>query len=242
MKLYTKISKLPNAILFDLDNTIYNYKPCHKFALKNVENFISSKFNIEKKEFNKLYEDSKKIVKKQLGNSASSHNRLIYFQYLLEMIGLNTQVKLSLDLDQIYWMNFFKKMKINDYVLELLDEIRLLNIKSAMVTDLTTQIQFRKLLYLNIEEKFDYIITSEEVSEDKPNCFIFNKAIEKLNVKENIWMIGDDYNKDILGSKSCVNAIAFYKSPNIDDNLNIKPDVIFDDFKSIISILKSVKK
>ena len=63
----------------------------------------------------------------------------------------------------------------------------------ANITDLTAQIQFRKLIYFGLDELFDYVVTSEEAGMDKPHKSAFELAIKKLNCRpEKIIMIGDD--------------------------------------------------
>ena len=71
------------------------------------------------------------------------------------------------------------------------------------VTDLTAEIQFRKLMKLNLENKIKFIVTSEEVGIEKPNKKMFEKALEKLNLKaDQVIMIGDSMSKDILGGEA----------------------------------------
>ena len=46
-------------------------------------------------------------------------------------------------------------------VKDLLDDIRLLGVPTAIVTDLTAQIQFRKIVYFGLDHYFVNIVTSE---------------------------------------------------------------------------------
>jgi putative hydrolase of the HAD superfamily len=62
-------------------------------------------------------------------------------------------------------------------VKELLDDLRRLGIPTAIVTDLTAQIQFRKVVYFGLDHYFDYIITSEEAGHDKPHQAPFKLAL-----------------------------------------------------------------
>ena len=67
-------------------------------------------------------------VKKQLGNVAASHSRLLYIQRTLEFIDLGSQPLISLDFEQTYWQNFLSKMQLFEGVKDLLDEIRQINL------------------------------------------------------------------------------------------------------------------
>ena len=49
-------------------------------------------------------------------------------------------------------------------VTNFLSLLRTNKVPLAIVTDLTSHIQLRKLTYFNLEESFDAVVTSEEVS------------------------------------------------------------------------------
>ena len=76
-----KISK-PKAVIFDTDNTLYYYEVAHTAAINAVLEKAENILGIKKKEFENAYEISRKDIKAQLGTTASSHSRLLYFQSL----------------------------------------------------------------------------------------------------------------------------------------------------------------
>ena len=202
-----QFSRLPDAFLFDTDNTLYAYAPAHSAAQKAVREKIVTRFAISPEDFDKAFEEARRQVKIRLKNTASSHSRLLYLQRMLEIMGLGSQVLLALDFEQTYWRTFLSNAILFDEVKELLDDIRLLGIPTAIVTDLTAQIQFRKVVYFGLDNYFDYIVTSEEAGFDKPNKAPFELALEKMRPKGNyIWMIGDNPVNDIRGAREKINA------------------------------------
>ncbi|KGG02845.1 2-haloalkanoic acid dehalogenase [Prochlorococcus marinus str. MIT 9321] len=193
--------EIPKAIIFDTDNTLYPYKPSHKVALKAAINKASKILSISESEFKKAYLISREEVKYRLGEVASSHSRLLYFQRAIEILGLQSQILLSLDLEQTYWRTFLQNSELFPNVIELLKILKKQNIKTAIVTDLTAQIQFRKIIYFGLEDYFDYIVTSEESGKDKPFQNSFELVLKKLDIEANkCWMIGDSFNSDMVGS------------------------------------------
>ena len=127
-------------------------------------------------------------------------------------MGLGSQVLLALDFEQTYWRTFLSNAILFSEVKELLDDIRLLGIPTAIVTDLTAQIQFRKVVYLGLDQHFDFIVTSEEAGHDKPHEAPFHIALEKMRPKgKNIWMIGDNPVNDIRGAREKINAVTLQK-------------------------------
>ena len=76
------------------------------------------------------------------------------------------------------------------------------NIPICCLTDLTAEIQFRKVLKLKLENNIKYIVTSEEVGIEKPNKKMFQSALEKLKLNsEQVIMIGDSAEQDIFGAE-----------------------------------------
>ena len=196
---------------------------------------------MKKKKIDSIFNEAKKQIKQSLGQTASSHNRLLYIQRMLELLGMGSQVLLALDFEQTYWRSFFTKIILFDNVIEFLDDIRLLKIPTAIVTDLTAQIQFRKIVYLNLENYFDYIVTSEEAGFDKPNLAPFNLVVDKLRLEnKSIWMIGDNPENDIKGAKLGINAITLQKI-----HAGVKkgtkestPDLFFENYSDLRNFVK----
>jgi putative hydrolase of the HAD superfamily len=106
------------------------------------------------------YDHARTPVKQKLHHTGASHNRFLYIPAMLEYMGLGSQILLSLNFEQTYWRTFFSHAILFNHVKELRDDLRLSSISTAVVTDLTTQIQFRKLVYFDLDSYFNFIVTS----------------------------------------------------------------------------------
>jgi putative hydrolase of the HAD superfamily len=236
------ISEKPTAVLLDLDNTLYEYAPAHEAALEAVRVKSQQLLGVGRAEFDVLFERAKADVKARLGSVASSHSRLLYFQRLIELIGLKTQPLLTLDLEQTYWRSFLAKAQLVEGVHEFLDELQLCGVPRALVTDLTAQIQFRKLIFFKLEESFDFIVTSEEAGVEKPDITPFRVAIEKLGLKDSargLWVIGDSVERDLAPAKRDLGATTFLirhaASIGTADN---SVDAVIGDFREMTRLVK----
>lgn len=235
-----KFCRLPDAILFDTDNTLYPYDPAHSAAQKAVKEKVVRTLSIKPEDFDFAFSSARLQIKNQLKNTASSHSRLLYMQRMLEIMGLGSQVLLALDFEQTYWRTFLANAVLFEGVKELLDDLRLLGIPTAVVTDLTAQIQFRKVVYFGLDHCFDFIVTSEEAGFDKPHEAPFLLALQKMHPKGDcIWMIGDNPINDIHGSRNCINAVTIQKvhegtSLGVGQNC---PDAAFDNFTDLRKLL-----
>jgi len=236
----SRFMRLPDAVLFDTDNTLYPYDPAHAAAQKAVKEKVMGTFSISAKDFDVAFKEGRKQIKTRLGHTASSHSRLLYLQRMLEIMGLGSQVLLALDFEQTYWRTFLANATLFDDVKELLDDLRLLGIPTAIVTDLTAQIQFRKVVYFGLDHYFNFIVTSEEAGFDKPHEAPFQIALEKMQPKGDcIWMIGDNPINDIRGSKEKINAITLQK---LHDGVDLgtgpnTPDASFKEFTALRQLI-----
>ena len=246
MKIFTpeKFHTKPDCVLFDLDNTLYPYDPAHEAALATVKLKVTKNFSLGEKTFDQAFEEAKKQTKLQLKNTAASHSRLLYMQKMLELLGLGSQVLFALDLEQTYWRTFLANAQLFPQAKEFLDDLRLNSIPTAIISDLTAQIQFRKMVYFGLDHYFDCVVTSEEAGQEKPHAAPFHLALEKVQAQgKNIWMIGDNAAKDIAGAKVAINAVTIQKihSGVILGSGEDSPDCSFDDFAELRALLLKIK-
>ncbi len=237
-----KFLEIPKAVIFDTDNTLYSYAPAHKLALDSVFEKAEKLLDIKKDLFAMKFKEAKKEVKKRILNQASSHSRLLYIQRTIELLGFKTQLLTTLDLEQTYWRTFLQSCKLFPNVIELLNKLNKENIQTAIITDLTSQIQFRKIIFFGLEKYFDYVVTSEESGADKPNEEPFKLALKKLNLSPNAcWMIGDNIYADIRGGKNC-GLVTLHKIDSKSDTHyeDIKPDASFNDFDNILQLINKI--
>lgn len=186
------------AILLDIDNTIYEYKSSHEFAINFIYKEISIKYSIKENVVIEKLAIAKELINRDLVNTASSHNRLLYFQKCLELLNVNA-LRDSLYLYNLYWDKFIQKIKIENGVYEFFE----LNAhkKIVLLTDLTVDIQYKKIKHLKLDNYASYIVSSEEVGVEKPHPFIFLYALNKINLQiDEVCMIGDSFEKDIKGA------------------------------------------
>jgi putative hydrolase of the HAD superfamily len=206
------------AVIFDLDDTLYDYSKCNSIAENRLFETIELDFGISQNQASALLMQAKENVKAKLGDkSASSHNRLLYMQNICEQIGRNP-LKYAMRFYNAYWDSMLEQMQLYDYVLPLLEELHRKNIKVGILTDLTAHIQYRKIERLGLTDRIDYLVTSEEAGDEKPSEKMFLLMLEKMKIKpEEALMIGDSRKKDIDGAFTAgIKGILYKKSDSED--------------------------
>jgi FMN phosphatase YigB (HAD superfamily) len=216
------------GIIFDLDNTLYDYNVCHNFALESVFTYLNDTFpsiNITRIEYEKIAND----LKRELVNSASCHNKSIYFKHLLEH--MNVGYKSFNAIHNIYWTTFYTKINCFDGVKDFIQWNKKQNIKIAVLTDYETEYQIIKLERLGLLEYIDVIVTSEEIGKEKPSCQMFLSVLNKMRLSaENVLMIGDNLDKDILGAFD-IGIFSYWFSQN---KIKSKKYISFDCFNTLL--------
>lgn len=185
------------AILLDLDNTLYDYATAHKPALDVSVKWLSEQYGESDDTVLGAYKTARSQINKELHGQAASHSRLLYFQRIAEILG-QKPCSTVLQAESLYWDTFLNHMQFRDGAIDFLDAVS--GFKIAIVTDLTAQIQFRKLIKLGIDKRFQAIVTSEESGAEKPDRRIFDLALRKLGVSSGeSCVIGDNWDKDVIG-------------------------------------------
>ncbi|MBW3654822.1 MAG: HAD family hydrolase [Gemmatimonadetes bacterium] len=233
----------PVALLLDTDNTLYPYDPAHTAAMQAVRSKAQRVLGVPADEFDAAFRAARADIHRQLKGTASSHSRLLYFQRTIEGLGLKTQILLTLDLEQTYWRTFLSEAVLFEGAKEFLEDVRRLGVPIANLTDLTAQIQFRKLVYFGIEALVDFVVTSEEAGRDKPDPLPFHLALRKLGLTsgEGVWMVGDNPVCDVQGSREACGAVTFQKTHEgvVAGTGPQRPDVAFEHFAELRRLLSA---
>ena len=191
------------ALLLDLDDTLYAYKPCHQAGYEACKILASEQYSISNADFDTAWKAGRDKVHQDLHGQGASHSRLLYAQKASENLFGKSNPQFALDIEETYWRVFLDTMMFNPGVEAFLQEAKDKGIKMCIVTDLTAQIQMRKWIKLDLGRFIDFLVSSEEAGIEKPGSYMFELAMEKLGVKaEECIMIGDSEEKDIKGAEA----------------------------------------
>ena len=202
----------PACVLLDLDNTLYDYKVCNDAGMNAARALAQQTLNLAPADFDTCFAAARTELKARLGRTAASHSRLLYFQRTVERAGFGSQPFVVLQLEQAFWRAYLGAARLHSGVLDFLDDLRIAGVPSVIVTDLTTQIQMRKMILLGLDKHIEWLVTSEEIGADKPAALAFEVALAKLGgVEGPVWFIGDNPEADLAGAKAAINAVTLQK-------------------------------
>jgi putative hydrolase of the HAD superfamily len=180
-------------IVFDLDDTLYEYDVCDAAGKKALFEYASSELGVKSPAFEEAFSQARKNVKARLGPTASSHSRLLYCHEALELIGLRSEPNVALVMEQTYWRTYLLAMELRPGASDLLQSLRFHDVVTAVVTDLTASIQFRKLYHLDIAKYVDHVVCSEETAQEKASLQPFRLLASRVQPEalRDVWFVGD---------------------------------------------------
>ncbi len=236
------------GILLDLDNTLYDYTAAHTPALELTLTWLAQALEQPRADVHSAYVESRRRVNKDLHGLASSHSRLLYFQGVSEHFRADPY-QIAGEAEDRYWCEFFQHMILRPGVTEFLKAMKSKPI--AIVTDLTTRIQFQKIIHLKLASSLTAIVTSEEAGHEKPHGRIFEIAAAKLQMaSEDLCMIGDSWERDIQGALKFGMRCFWFRDgseqelAHNDKSLspNDRPDLVteFTDFHSLTELINNL--
>ncbi|MEO8454624.1 MAG: HAD family hydrolase [Sphingomicrobium sp.] len=202
----------PSCVLLDLDNTLYDYAECNKAGMTAARQLAQQLLNLAPDDFDQCFRDARTELKNRLGATASSHSRLLYFQRTVERAGFTSQPAVALQLEHAFWRTFMDRITLFAGALDFLHDLRIAGVPVAIVTDLTAQIQLRKIVLLGLDRVVDWIVTSEETGADKPDPRGFELAVAKFGgVEGKVWAIGDNIACDLESARKAMDATTLLK-------------------------------
>ncbi len=189
--------------IFDLDGTLYDYASSDVIAMKNLCACAAERLGTEEADFLKAYGKAKDLVKSRIVKSAAQHNRMLFCQTALELLGFNP-LRHAPELYEAYWGCFLEHMVPYDGVPGMLKTLKAAGISTAICTDMTAHIQYRKIRQLGLTDYIDFLVTSEEAGEEKPSPLMFRSTLKKMGIQpEEAVYVGDSLDRDVQGASAC---------------------------------------
>ena len=139
--------------IFDLDQTLYNYEECNKIAIEKITKFMKKEFGLDKKMILESYMNSRKTTNSSLKNTSRMHSRFLYIKKMLENLSIENKINYTVEIYNLYWEEFFKKMELFDWVESTFEKLYNENITIMIATDFNAKIQFEKIkiLYFRLD-------------------------------------------------------------------------------------------
>ena len=196
----------PEAVLFDLDDTLIDFQYSRRQGLRAVQNLVPALFSVSLKELELAHEEQlQRHYGLTLAGSRSDEDaRLERWRSIFNRYEVPTDATIIAEASAIYSTTQISSARIVPGIPELLPILRD-RVKVGIISNGKSSIQRQKLERFRVElGDFDTIVISEEVGVSKPDFAIFQLALNELEVNPaQAIMVGDSWENDIAPSIRC---------------------------------------
>lgn len=187
------------AVVFDLDNTLYDYDAAHEAAFRILSGYAQIALGLSEEEFSAVYDA---VMQEQITRSggayAAIHNRMIRFQMILERV--QKPILYAPQMSDLYWAVFLDACRPVPGVREALEALRTEYV-IGVGTNMTADYQYRKLQRLGLLDLIGFMVSSEEAGAEKPEKRLFDLCAEKAGcAAAECVFVGDSLSHDIKGA------------------------------------------
>jgi FMN phosphatase YigB (HAD superfamily) len=229
----------PTLVVLDLDDTLIDYVTSHEVARRALLRRAEQLLRLSRDDIEKAFDEGRLQIKDQVGPTAASHNRLLYLQRGLELLGLGPQVETAVALERTYWRTLLLASRVFPGAVDFLIAARAAGATLALVTDLTAEAQFEKLLFFSLDRLVDVLVTSEEAGGDKVTGKPLDVLLTKLPASAlagSAWSVGDAEH-DLSGPKQLLGATTYQRLVKPWSPRHPSADVVFTEFTELTADL-----
>ena len=140
------------AVIFDLDGTLYSYNKADDAACEALGRYVSQHFGMDPGNIKQEIRECWDIQNDRIGFlCGATHNRLIRCQVICERNGWPVFPH-ALNMAKTYWGAFLEGMIPEDGIKELLSALRKTGVDIALGSNMTSYIQYLKLMQIGLED------------------------------------------------------------------------------------------
>ena len=244
--------KRPKMIIFDAGKTLINYLPkiddkgmLYLSTIDAIEKLMpyitSNPDHYDAQDINRLTNE----IFEEYSRCRKSYfeiNNQVILKTVFDLLNIKLSIPFS-QVEKIIWNHSVSIIAVEG-VLELLDSLKCLGIRTAIISnlDFSGYLLEEKLNELFPNNEFEFVIASSDYGIRKPQKLIFEIGIVKSGLAaEDIWYVGDKPAVDGSGSKSAGMIPIIFKSSKNQYNDISKDMITIDDYKELIDILKNVE-
>jgi HAD superfamily hydrolase (TIGR01549 family) len=208
------MTALPKAVLFDLDDTLFDHQHASACALDELRNRYAADITFEAF----ATEHARVLEKYHLRflngeftlDAARAARMMEMFAVFGEAVSEAKAVEVALRYREVHQAN----RRLVAGAGELLEALHG-RTKLAIVTNNSVAEQWDKLRYLGIADRFDAVLISEEIGMTKPDRAIFHAALSQLDCAQgDAVMVGDNWDADVIGARAAGIAVIWFNRFN----------------------------
>lgn len=186
-----------DIIIFDADETLFDFKKSERDAFKNT--MLEFNINYNENYHLKIYKDINTAIWKELEDGLITQKKLKVERFKRLSDALNAGFD-EVEFSKSYMKHLSYASFLYDDSLALIESLSK-DYRLSIITNGLKDVQNNRIRKSIIGKYFEDIVISEEVEVSKPDPKIFEHALNNLNYtnKNKVLMVGDSLTSDIQG-------------------------------------------
>ncbi|MFN6477034.1 HAD family hydrolase [Nostoc sp. DedQUE07] len=225
------------AIIFDLDNTLFNFELCERQAILGAleDCAVSLDLNgVSETIFLQVFETYNSKYWRQ--RETFSPNELIEMSYRSTLAHLDIQTDQISNLSQSFWHIFNHSAVMEPDVNEVLTVLAG-NYRLAVITNGFVSAQLPRMQAAGIEHFFEAVVVSEAIGFAKPSPEIFHHALSRLNLTPaEVIYVGDSLKHDYAGATQVKMDFCYYNRKNQNLPQEAKPKFMISELLNLLKL------
>ncbi|WP_026888687.1 YjjG family noncanonical pyrimidine nucleotidase [Clostridium beijerinckii] len=223
------------VILFDADDTLFDFKKSEREAFKNT--ILEFNIHYDENYHLKIYHDINTAIWKEFEHGLITQEKLKVERFKRFADKLKIYFN-EVEFAKSYIKNLSKCSFLFDGSLELIKSLNK-NYKLSIITNGLTSVQENRIRKSIISKYFEDVVISEEISISKPNPEIFEHALKNIHHtnKNTVLMVGDSLTSDIQGGINFGIDTCWYNPNKLENNSNIMPNYEISNFEELEHLL-----
>ncbi|MFS0556068.1 YjjG family noncanonical pyrimidine nucleotidase [Brevibacillus sp. 179-C9.3 HS] len=224
-----------NIILFDVDDTLFDFKTTEEKALHKT--FSQFELATGLADYGAAYKEISKGLWEDLeeGRITLAELGVERFRRLFQTTQLDVRAE---DFSSAYLENLGKEVHLVPGAVELCNSLE--GCRLGIITNGFASVQTSRIAASPLCDSFEHLIISEEVGYKKPDQEIFEYAFSKLQLtdKSNVLMVGDSLTSDIQGGVNYGVDTCWFNPLGKENQTNIQPTYEIRELRELQEIVR----
>lgn len=231
------------AILFDVDETLFERKLAQKMVLEQIMSDLFVVFkNFDKQQVLDAFLKSDKVTSEEFNSGApSTGSRDRRSRFFLRSLGIAEEyAPVITDL----YIKYYPDLQVPvEGAVEAVKGLSL-KYKIGIVSNGLPDVQYRKLETIGIRDLFSCVVISEQIGIRKPDPKIFLYAASTLHMTPvQCLYVGDSYKNDIIGAKGAGMKVCWLnRDPANAIGVNNQVDLVINKMAELPKVLKKYEE
>jgi len=223
-------------IIFDADETLFDFKKSEREALKNT--MIEFGVNYDENYHLRIYKPINSAMWSELEKGLITQNKLKTerFKRFFDKLNLGFDEH---EFASSYMHHLSNASFLYDSSVDVLSKLSQ-NYKLLIITNGLSVVQTKRIKCSNVAHFFEYIIISEDVGVSKPDPYIFEHTLKNVvyTDKSKVLIVGDSLTSDIQGGINFGIDTCWFNPNTLINNKDINQTYETDDLMKLSELIE----